>query len=151
MTEGSAFTLTRRIIFAMLAGGVVGIGINMANGDVGGIAGFLQSVIVEGLFGTVGQIFVTALKMLVVPLVFVSLVCGVVSLGDVHALGRIGVKTVRGSLYFFHVYHFIDGMNPISPAARTAAITPIPVVPSPLWRGSGWGRILATGPTPLPA
>ncbi|MBT4770259.1 MAG: dicarboxylate/amino acid:cation symporter [Rhodospirillaceae bacterium] len=94
MTEGSAFTLTRRIIFAMLAGGVVGIGINMANGDVGGIAGFLQSVIVEGLFGTVGQIFVTALKMLVVPLVFVSLVCGVVSLGDVHALGRIGVKTV---------------------------------------------------------
>ncbi len=91
MTEGSAFTLTRRIIIAMFAGGVIGIGINMASGDVGA---FLQNVVVEELFGIVGQIFVTILKMLVVPLVFVSLVCGVVSLGDVHALGRIGVKTL---------------------------------------------------------
>jgi Na+/H+-dicarboxylate symporter len=38
--------------------------------------------------------FITLLKMMVVPLVFVSLVCGVASLGDIAALGRVGIKTI---------------------------------------------------------
>ena len=38
--------------------------------------------------------FVSALKMMVVPLVFVSLVGGVTALGDLRALGRVGGKAV---------------------------------------------------------
>ena len=41
-----------------------------------------------------GKIFIASLKMLVVPLVFVSLVCGTSSLKDIATLGRLGGKTV---------------------------------------------------------
>ncbi len=47
-----------------------------------------------GVSGVVGQIFVALLQMMVVPLVLVSLVCGVTGLGDFRALGRIGAKTL---------------------------------------------------------
>ena len=42
----------------------------------------------------VGKIFLTLLKMLIVPLVFASLVAGSASVGDPRKLGRIGVKTL---------------------------------------------------------
>jgi Na+/H+-dicarboxylate symporter len=45
-----------------------------------------------------GTLFLTSIKMLVLPLIFVSLITGVASLGDVRRLGRIGLKTF--SLYF---------------------------------------------------
>ncbi len=48
----------------------------------------------DGLFFVGGQIFLASLKMLVVPLVFVSLVCGTSSLKDIRTLGRIGSKTM---------------------------------------------------------
>ena len=41
-----------------------------------------------------GSIFMAMLNMLIVPLVLSSLIVGVASLGDLKALGRIGVKTV---------------------------------------------------------
>jgi Na+/H+-dicarboxylate symporter len=40
-----------------------------------------------------GDIFLQALKLLVIPLVFTSLVCGITSLGDVRKLGRMGFWT----------------------------------------------------------
>ena len=55
---------------------------------------FVDDVLVGGLFYAVGQIFIALLQMMVVPLVLVSLVCGVTSLGDIRALGRLGVKTL---------------------------------------------------------
>ncbi len=42
----------------------------------------------------IGKIFITLLKMLIVPLVFSSLVVGTASLGDIRKLGRIGAKTI---------------------------------------------------------
>ena len=50
--------------------------------------------LVEGVFEAGGTIFVNSLKMLVVPLVFVSLVCGVSSLSDPSKLGRLGGKSL---------------------------------------------------------
>ncbi len=41
-----------------------------------------------------GSIFMSLLKMLIVPLVLSSLIGGVASLGDLRSLGRIGIKTV---------------------------------------------------------
>ncbi|MEI8597316.1 dicarboxylate/amino acid:cation symporter [Vibrio sp. M60_M31a] len=45
------------------------------------------------IFLPVGKAFIAAIKMLVVPLIFVSLVCGVTAIKDVTRMGRIGIKT----------------------------------------------------------
>ena len=42
----------------------------------------------------IGDLFVRLIKMLVVPLIFTSLVAGVVSMGDPKRLGSIGIKTI---------------------------------------------------------
>jgi Na+/H+-dicarboxylate symporter len=49
------------------------------------------------LVEVVGRIFIASLNLLVVPLVFVSLVCGSASIDDIKRLGRVGAKTF--SLY----------------------------------------------------
>ncbi|QLQ02707.1 MAG: dicarboxylate/amino acid:cation symporter [Thiobacillus sp.] len=81
--------LTRQIVIAMLAGIVLGVILNRL-----GTADWVQLVLVDGLLYVVGSVFVAALKMMVVPLVFVSLVAGVTSLSDLNALGRIGIKSL---------------------------------------------------------
>ena len=55
---------------------------------------FLRIYLVDGLFDAVGQIFIVSLKMLVVPLVFVSLTCGAASLGATGSIGRLGSKAI---------------------------------------------------------
>ncbi|MFQ5663290.1 MAG: dicarboxylate/amino acid:cation symporter [Terriglobia bacterium] len=50
--------------------------------------------VVENVTRPAGQIWLRALIMIVVPLVFASLTLGVASLGDVRKLGRIGLKTL---------------------------------------------------------
>ena len=54
---------------------------------------FVQTFLVGGLFHVIGAAFVNALKMLVVPLVTFSLICGVCGIGDVGILGRVGIKS----------------------------------------------------------
>jgi Na+/H+-dicarboxylate symporter len=82
-------TLTIRILVGMGAGLVTGVLFNLV-----GVEGFLQDYVVEGLLHVVGAIFIASLKLLVVPLVFVSLVCGTAALDDVAKLGRVGGKTL---------------------------------------------------------
>lgn len=50
--------------------------------------------LVDGIFTIIGQIFIASLKMMVVPLVFVSLVCGTSSLSEPSQLGRLGSKSI---------------------------------------------------------
>lgn len=59
----------------------------------------LNDVLAEGIFYVGGQIFVASLKVLVVPLVFVSLVCGTCQLQGQSSLGRLSLKTIL--LYLF--------------------------------------------------
>lgn len=47
-----------------------------------------------GVLDAGGRLFIALLKLLVVPLVFVSLVVGTASLDDVRKLGRLGLKTL---------------------------------------------------------
>ncbi len=82
-------TLTRRIVIAMLAGIALGVALNQI-----GTPAWVQNFVLDGIFEVVGTLFVSALKMMVVPLVFVSLVVGVTALGDLSTLGRIGVRTL---------------------------------------------------------
>ena len=56
-------------------------------------ATFLRAVIIDEIFDVGGRLFLASLKMLVVPLVFVSLVKGICSLGDIRKLGNLGVQS----------------------------------------------------------
>ena len=55
---------------------------------------FIGAYVLAGAIDAGGKIFVTLLKMMVVPLVFVSLVCGATSLGATGSVGRLGGKTI---------------------------------------------------------
>lgn len=101
MTTNTKYSLTSKILIAMALGILVGalfkwiIG-NEADKEIG-LLGFsfgIKAFFVDGIFHVGGQIFVASLKMLVVPLVLVSLVCGTSSLSDISTLGRIGTKSM---------------------------------------------------------
>jgi DAACS family dicarboxylate/amino acid:cation (Na+ or H+) symporter len=83
-------TFTQRILLGMIAGIIVGSILNAYGMAVPGLEAFL----VEGVFHVVGSIFISLLQLMVVPLVLVSLVCGVTALGDLRSLGRVGGKTL---------------------------------------------------------
>ncbi len=81
--------LTKKIIVAMMIGAVFGIGLNFLPKD-----SFMHVYFVHGILEVIGAVFIKSLKMLVVPMVFVSLVCGVCNLKDIKSLGRIGGRTL---------------------------------------------------------
>jgi len=83
-------TLTQKILTWMLAGLTLGSLINAFTPD----NAFVQHFLVNGLFYVAGTIFLNLLKMLVVPLVTFSLICGVCGIGDISKLGRIGIKAL---------------------------------------------------------
>jgi Na+/H+-dicarboxylate symporter len=84
-------SLTVKVIIGMVLGIVVGLGINLTGLNSSG--SFINEYIVNGGFHVVGKMFVNALKMLVVPLVFFSLIAGVCGIGNIKLLGRIGTKS----------------------------------------------------------
>lgn len=89
--------LTQRIVIAMILGLLSGALLNTIfslNILSATTAATIDGILVDGIFDSVGQIFVRSLKLLVVPLVFVSLVCGVSSLGNNSRMGAVATKTV---------------------------------------------------------
>ena len=89
--------LSSKIILGMVLGVIVGLILNLVND--GSDSGPLTAWVVEYIFDVVGRIFIASLKLLVVPLVFVSLVCGSAAMGENIKMGRIAFKTL--SLYLF--------------------------------------------------
>lgn len=83
--------LTGKIILAMALGILLGLIINLFNLNTEG--SFVYTYLTNGFFAIIGELFINSLKMLVVPLVLVSLICGVCGIGDIRLLGRIGTKT----------------------------------------------------------
>ncbi len=76
------------------------VGIALLSGFLVGVCarllaphGFPTEAFGEGV-GVVGDIFLRLLKMVIIPLIFTSLVCGVASLGDARSVGRVGLRTV---------------------------------------------------------
>ena len=126
-------SLTIKVLIGMLLGIVVGLSINLLglNGPDGWIYGYLTN----GLFHVVGTMFVNALKMLVVPLVFFSLICGVCGIGDIKLLGRIGSKSfvlylittavaIASALIIAAGLGIGQGMNAVSEAVFTGKDAP---------------------------
>ncbi len=84
-------SLTKKIIIGMSVGAVLGMVLNFSqlNEQTG-----VKLYLVDGLFSVTGQLFINALKMMVVPLVFVSLFCGTTALKEPAMLGSLGGRTL---------------------------------------------------------
>ena len=82
--------LTTKIFIALIVGALFGILLHyvVPAGNV------RDTILVEGVLYIVGQGFIRLMKMLVVPLVFCSLVCGSMAIGDTKKLGTVGVRTM---------------------------------------------------------
>ena len=90
-------SLTNRILVAMVAGILIGSLLNLLMHSTGMSDTFRMIVddyLINGVLDLVGRIFIASLKLLVVPLVLVSLICGSSSLGDSARMGPIAVKTL---------------------------------------------------------
>ncbi|HAE39138.1 MAG TPA: dicarboxylate/amino acid:cation symporter [Candidatus Riflebacteria bacterium] len=82
-------SLTWRILTGLTLGAITGLAMSYFLAPDG-----TADLWISGLFDLVGGLFINSIRMLVVPLVFVSLFCGVTSLGDIARVGRIGGKTL---------------------------------------------------------
>ena len=82
----------------------------------------VRTFLVVSVLQTGGNIFIRLITMLVVPVVFFSLICGSAVLGDLKAVGRMGVKTlllylsttaiaVTLALSVASFFHIGDGMT----------------------------------------
>lgn len=87
-------TLSTRILLGMVLGVAVGALLNVLSAGEGGFVANLTAWLVDSVFDVVGQIFVASLKLLVVPLVLVSLVCGSSAMGVNARMGQMAAKTL---------------------------------------------------------
>ncbi|AIW86222.1 dicarboxylate/amino acid:cation symporter [Bacillus mycoides] len=78
---------TKAILIALFLGLVVGLTLNLA-------APSIFEPLNQYAFNPLGQLFIRLIKMLVVPVVFISIVLGAAGLGDPKQLGRIGLKSI---------------------------------------------------------
>ncbi len=86
----SNLSLSAKIFIAMITGLILGLTLQYGLGS----PEWGETWLTGGIFFVIGKIFINLLKMLVVPLVFVSLVTGTSALSDPASLGRIGFKTL---------------------------------------------------------
>lgn len=82
--------LTSVILISLFLGAVTGTLLHNLVAD----SYWKDTILINGIFYVVGNGFIRLMQMLVVPLVFCSLVCGSMAMGDTKNLGKIGVKTM---------------------------------------------------------
>ena len=75
--------LWKQIVIALVLGVIVGIVLNSTGNEATAVT-----------IKYVGTLFLSLIKMLIVPLIFVSLVCGMTSVSDLARMGRIGLKSI---------------------------------------------------------
>ena len=88
--EKKKLGLTTKIFIGLIGGLILGVILNLFVPN----SYFRDTVLVDGVFYVVGNGFIRLMKMLVVPLVFCSLVCGSSAIGDTKSLGKVGGKTI---------------------------------------------------------
>lgn len=81
--------LTSKIFIAIGLGVLFGVFLNTLEPS-----NFKDDFLLGGILKLLGTGFLNLIKMLVVPLVFTSLICGASSMNDIKRLGRIGGKTL---------------------------------------------------------
>jgi len=95
-------SLTNRILLAMVAGIALGSlceWLLASAAPDSALRTLIEDGLILGALDVVGRIFIASLKLLVVPLVLVSLICGMSSLGGSSRMGSIAGRTI--GLYLF--------------------------------------------------
>jgi Na+/H+-dicarboxylate symporter len=88
-----ATRLTRYILIALVLGIIAGWAINAAIDD-GTPAATAHLKSIADYLSIVTALFLRLIKMIIAPLVFSTLVAGIAHMGDVAALGRVGVRSI---------------------------------------------------------
>ena len=88
-------SFTKKVLFSMVTGIIVGVLIN----NFFLPSYFIESILINQVLHTISSLFLILLKMIVLPLIFVSIISGIISINDVNTLGRLGIKTI--TLYVF--------------------------------------------------
>lgn len=88
--EKKTIGLSTKIFIALAIGAIFGVAIHYLMPE----SYFRDTILVEGILYIIGQGFIRFMQMLVVPLVFCSLVCGAMAIGDTKTLGKVGIKTI---------------------------------------------------------
>ena len=95
--EKKKLGLSTKIFIALLTGAVCGVLIHyyMPEGY------FRDTILINGILYVLGNGFIRLMQMLVVPLVFCSLVCGAMAIGDTKTLGTVHhcLGDLRGTGY----------------------------------------------------
>lgn len=90
MKETKKLGLSTRIFIALILGAIFGIFVNYVLPS-----GVLKdTILINGILYVIGNGFIRLMQMLVIPLVFCSLICGTMSIGDTKTLGKVGLKTL---------------------------------------------------------
>ena len=82
-------SFTKKIIVSMILGILVGITFNLTSLIESSLGTY-----VTNLLDLVSYLFLSSLKLIIVPLIFFSIVCGIVSLSDDVSISRLGIKTL---------------------------------------------------------
>ncbi len=80
--------LWQRVLVALVLGIILGLSLSQAMGQAEATA-FIDTYI-----RPVGLAFIQLIRMLIVPLIFTTLVAGVIAMGDPSKLGSLGIKTI---------------------------------------------------------
>ena len=82
-------SFTKKIIGSMILGILIGVTFNLTS-----LIESSSGTYVINLLDLVSYLFLSSLKLIIVPLVFFSIVCGIVSLSDDVSISRLGIKTL---------------------------------------------------------
>ncbi|PCH85770.1 MAG: dicarboxylate/amino acid:cation symporter [Piscirickettsiaceae bacterium] len=72
----------------------IAIGLAVVAGIITGEDAGIGSFVFYDAYVFVGTLFLNALKMLIVPLILSSIICGIANMGELGGLGRLGGKTI---------------------------------------------------------
>ena len=123
-----------RMLAGLLIGVVLGVAANLAFGDAGWLRDFVRYVTEPA-----GKIFLRLLFVLVLPLIVSALALGVSGLGDVRALGRIGLKTAAYTVVVSTIavligitaVNLIQPGSGLSPELKSRLLTQASAAPAP--------------------
>ena len=82
-------SFTKKIIVSMILGILIGVTFNLTS-----LLESSSGTYVINLLDLVSYLFLSSLKLIIVPLIFFSIVCGIVSLSDDVSISRLGIKTL---------------------------------------------------------
>jgi Na+/H+-dicarboxylate symporter len=91
-------SLLGKLWFRVLLGLVLGVAFGFAVGPLTADSGIDGKAFLTEYIKPIGTVFINLIKMVIVPLIFFSLVSGIISMTDANAFKRIGAKAVAAFL-----------------------------------------------------